>query len=164
VNQSPRLIWVQDDNDKISFAPWLLGSTIFYKQTDDIKTIFRTFEQYPIDTFCASQNDYEMLDQQEQRKNNTQLQQLLSTEPIVDAMIKFRWYSLTNLHIQDSESSNYSCFIIHPLLILDCAAISADLNRNSDVQTVLKSYITTFKYKQFENIYGIDQHRIQVQL
>ncbi len=90
MNQSPRLIWVQDDNDKISFAPWLLGSTIFYKQTDDIKTIFRTFEQYPIDTFCASQNDYQMLDQQEQRKNNTQLQQLLSTEPIIDAMIKFR--------------------------------------------------------------------------
>jgi acyl-coenzyme A synthetase/AMP-(fatty) acid ligase len=90
MNQSPRLIWIQDNNEKISFAPWLLRSTIFYKQTDDIKTIFRTFEQYPIDTFCASQNDYEMLDQQEQRKNNTQLQQLLSTEPIIDAMIKFR--------------------------------------------------------------------------
>jgi acyl-coenzyme A synthetase/AMP-(fatty) acid ligase len=80
----------------------VIGSTIFCKQIYDIKTIFQTFAKYPIDTFCASQNDYQMLDQQEQRKNNTHLQHLFSTEPIIDAMIKFRWYSSTNLHIQDS--------------------------------------------------------------
>ncbi len=80
----------------------VIGSTIFCKQTD-IKTIFQTFSKYPIDTFCASQHDYQMLDQQEQRKNNTYiLQHLFSTEPMIDAMIKFRWYSSANLHIQDS--------------------------------------------------------------
>jgi hypothetical protein len=56
---------------------------------DDIKTIFQTFAKCLIDTFCASKNDYQMLDQQEQR-NNTHLQHLFSTEPIIDAMIKFR--------------------------------------------------------------------------
>ncbi len=84
MNKSPRLIWIKDDNDKISFAPWLLGSTIFYKKTDDIKTIFNIFEKYPIDTFCASKNDYQMLDQQPQQPSNIHLQQLLSTEPIRD--------------------------------------------------------------------------------
>jgi hypothetical protein len=63
----------------------VIGSTIFCKQTD-IKTIFQTFSKYPIDTFCASQHDYQMLDQQEQRKNNTHLQHLFSTEPIIDGI------------------------------------------------------------------------------
>jgi acyl-coenzyme A synthetase/AMP-(fatty) acid ligase len=103
MKQSPHLIWIKENNNKISFAPWLLGSTIFYKETDDIQTMVETFENYPIDTFCASPNNYQMLDKhQSQQQNNTYLQQLLSTEPIIDSMIKFRWYSLTNLHIQDS--------------------------------------------------------------
>ncbi len=100
INKSPHLIWVKEDNDKISLAPWLLGSTIFYKEADDIKTTFKTFENYPIDTFCASENNYQMLNQQQQ--NNTHLQQLFSTESIIDPIIKFRWYQLTNIHIQDS--------------------------------------------------------------
>jgi len=105
INKSRHLIWVKEDKDTISLAPWLLGSTIFYKETDDIKTMLKTFENDPIDTFCGSHNDYQMLDeeqQQQEQQNNTHLQQLLSTEPIIDPMVKFRWYSLTNLHIQDS--------------------------------------------------------------
>jgi hypothetical protein len=49
------------------------------------------------------------------------------------------------------------------LLILDSFAISADLNNKSDVQLVLKSHINACKQKQFENIYGSNQHRIQIQ-
>jgi acyl-coenzyme A synthetase/AMP-(fatty) acid ligase len=100
MNKPPCITWVKEDNHKISLAPWLLGSTIFYNDTDNIETIFQTLENYPIDTFCASSNDYEMLDKQQQQ-NNTHLKQLFSTEPIIDPMVKFRWYALTNLHIQD---------------------------------------------------------------
>lgn len=105
INKSPHLIWIQENHDKISLAAWLLGSTIFYKQTEDIQTMIETFEKYPIDTFCASENDYQILNkhplQQQQQQNNTHLQQLFSIEPIIDPMVKFRWHSLTNLHIQD---------------------------------------------------------------
>jgi len=99
--KSPGLIWMKDNRDKISLAPWLLGSTIFYKEADDITTTLKTFENYPIDTFCASQSDYQMLDKPQQLQTNVHLKQLLSTEPIIDPMVKSRWYSLTNLHIQD---------------------------------------------------------------
>jgi acyl-coenzyme A synthetase/AMP-(fatty) acid ligase len=100
MHKTPRLIWLKEANAKISFAPWLLGSTIFYKDIDNIEKIFQTFENNPIDTFCASKTDYQMLDKQQ--PNNTHLEQLLSTEPINDPTIKSRWYSTTNLHIRDS--------------------------------------------------------------
>jgi len=106
MHKTPRLIWLKEDTAKISFAPWLLGATIFYKDIDNVETIFKTLENNPIDTFCASENDYQMLDKQ-QHQNNTYLEQLLSTEPINDPTIKSRWYSLTNLHIRDSKS--YDC-------------------------------------------------------
>ena len=100
MHKTPRLIWLKEANAKISFAPWLLGSTIFSKDIDNIETMFKTFEANPIDTFCASETDYHMLDKQQ--PNSTHLEQLLSTEPINDQAIKSQWYSATNLHIRDS--------------------------------------------------------------
>lgn len=164
MNKLPRFIWVKEDNEKISLAPWLLGSTILYKDTDNIKTVLNTFENYPIDSFCTSSSVYEMLDKQHQNQpNTTHLKQLFSTEPITDPKVKSRWYSLTNLHIQDGESNSSFPFITSSLLILECVAISANLNNKSSVQSILKSSITTFKDNKFENMHETDQHRIQVQ-
>jgi acyl-coenzyme A synthetase/AMP-(fatty) acid ligase len=101
--KTPRLIWLKEANAKFSFAPWLLGSTIFCKDIDNIENMFKTFEANPIDTFCASEPEYHMLDKQQQ-PDSTHLEQLLSTEPINDQAIKSRWYSATNLHIRDSWS------------------------------------------------------------
>ncbi|CAF1082582.1 unnamed protein product [Adineta steineri] len=134
MNKSPSLIWIKNTHNKISLAPWLLGSTIFHKETDNIETIFKTFENYPIDTFCASQSNYQLLDKQQQFQNNIQLKQLFSVEPIIDPIIKTRWHSLTNLHIQDDFP---------------------DSNNKTDT----KSYLTSFKYKQLENTHETNQHR-----
>jgi acyl-coenzyme A synthetase/AMP-(fatty) acid ligase len=91
---------MKNQNEIISFAPWLFGSSIFYKEASNLQTMLNTFDNHPIDTFCASPIDYEMLDRQQQ--NNTHLKQLFSTKP-VDPLIKARWYSLTNLHIHDGS-------------------------------------------------------------
>ncbi len=105
VNRTSRLIWMKNQNEIISIAPWLFGSSIFYKDTENI---LNTFENHPIDTFCASSNNYQMLENQQQ-ENKTHLKQLFSSERI-DPSIKTRWHSLTNLHIRDGEFINNLLF------------------------------------------------------
>ncbi|CAF1256016.1 unnamed protein product [Adineta steineri] len=99
MDKTSRLIWMKNQNEITSIAPWLFGSTILYKEAEDFKTMFNTLEKHSIDAFCGSIKDYEMLNNQEQG-NQTQLKQLLSIAPI-DSEIKARWNALTNLHIRD---------------------------------------------------------------
>ncbi|CAF1048166.1 unnamed protein product [Adineta steineri] len=99
MDKTSRLIWMKNQNEITSIAPWLFGSTILYKEAEDFKTMFNTLEKHPIDAFCGSIRDYEMLNNQEQG-SQTQLKQLLSIAPI-DPEIKARWNALTNLHIRD---------------------------------------------------------------
>jgi hypothetical protein len=98
----PRLIWVKESQNKISLTPWLLGATILYRDTNDLTTMLKTFETFPIDTFCASQNEYQLLDQ-EQPSKKIHLEQLLSIERIEDPGVKARWQALTGLEIQDGQ-------------------------------------------------------------
>jgi len=95
---------MKNQNEIISIAPWLFGSSIFYKDTENLQTMFNIFENYPIDTFCASSINYQMLENQ-QKENKTHLKQLFSNE-LIDPTIKKRWHSLTNLHIHDGEFIN----------------------------------------------------------
>lgn len=97
-------------------APWLFGTSIFLKPAQDLQTMLNTFAQYPIDTFCSSSANYQLLTN-EQAEKPTHLTQLLSTEPI-DPQCKSQWHSLTNLCIRDSQlikqfllnNSSYSSF------------------------------------------------------
>ena len=66
--------------------------------------MLNTFENHPIDSFCASSVDYEMLENEEQ-ENKTHLKQLFSTKP-VDVTVKTRWYLMTNLDIRDGKFIN----------------------------------------------------------
>jgi acyl-coenzyme A synthetase/AMP-(fatty) acid ligase len=102
MNKSSRLIWIKEMHSKISFAPWLLGSTVFFKDTNNIQTTLQTLKTFPIDTLCTSANDYRMLDQ-DTRAVKTHLEQLLSTEAIKDSTLKSRWQTLTNLRIVDGK-------------------------------------------------------------
>jgi len=99
-DKTSRLIWMKSQNEIISIAPWLFGSSIFYKETENFKTMLNTLENYPIDTFCASPANYQMFENRQQQENKTHLKQLFSTESI-DPTIKAEWHSLTNLHIRD---------------------------------------------------------------
>jgi acyl-coenzyme A synthetase/AMP-(fatty) acid ligase len=99
---------MKNQNDIISLAPWIFGSSIFFKGTENHQTMFNIFEQHPIDTFCASSTDYQMLENQQQEKK-TQLTQLFSTES-VDLITKQRWHSMTNLQIHDGKSIYIICF------------------------------------------------------
>lgn len=92
---------MKNSNEIMSIAPWLFGSTIFYKDTKNLSTMLKTFQDYPIDTFCASPEDYEMLDN-EKSENKTHLKQLICTKSI-DPISKKRWYSLTKVDIRDGE-------------------------------------------------------------
>lgn len=102
MHKAPRLIWVKETQNKISLAPWLIGATILYRDTDDLPAVLKTFESFPIDTFCASQKEYQLLDQ-EQPSKKIHLEQLLSTEQIEDPGVKARWRALTGLEIQDGQ-------------------------------------------------------------
>lgn len=95
-----QLVWMKNLNNTISIAPWLFGTSIFIKPTKDLQTLLETLEKHPIDTFCSSSTNYQLLTH-EQPKKSTQLTQLLSTEH-VDLQCLERWHSLTNLHIRDS--------------------------------------------------------------
>jgi hypothetical protein len=110
MNQSSSLIWLKNQNEIVSIAPWLFGSSIFHKETENLNSVLNTLEEYPIDTLCTSSNNYQMIENQKQQKTQTHLKQLFSTEPIIP-MIKSQWQSLTNLIIRDGE------FIVHPLCI-----------------------------------------------
>ncbi len=111
MNQSSRLIWLRNQNEIISIAPWLFGSTIFNKESENLTSMLHILENYPIDTFCASLIDYQMLEnQQQQQKNKTHLKQLLSSKSI-DPITKSQWRSLTNLEIRDGEFINNLLFI-----------------------------------------------------
>lgn len=90
---------MKNENDIISIVPWLSGSTIFYKNIKNPSTILKTLEEYPIDTFCASSTEYQMIDNQKY-DNKTHLKQLISAEPIDSTTIN-RWFSLTKLTIRD---------------------------------------------------------------
>ncbi|CAF2438222.1 unnamed protein product [Rotaria sp. Silwood2] len=112
-NKTPRLIWMKNQNEIISMASWLFGSSIFYKETETLKSMVQTFENYPIDAFCATLANYQMLENEheQQREITTNLQQLFSTESIT-SKIKSRWHSLTNLYIRD----DYPGFYKKPIL------------------------------------------------
>lgn len=90
---------MKNRNEIISIAPWLFGSSIMYKEVENSEEMFRTFEEYPIDAFCASMNNYQTFDNEKQ-ENKTQLEQLFSFEPI-NPNIKALWYAVTNLDIHD---------------------------------------------------------------
>ena len=86
-----------------SLSPWLLGSTLFFRDTfDDASILQKTLQNYPIDTICGSEKDYRLLDR-DRPAISSQLQQLFSVEPIEDAEVKDRWRKLTNLSIDDGE-------------------------------------------------------------
>ena len=51
----------KNSNEIISIAPWLFGSTIFYKETENFKTMLNTLENHPIDSLCTSSNNYKIL-------------------------------------------------------------------------------------------------------
>jgi hypothetical protein len=95
---------MKNQNEIISIAPWVFGSSIFYKETENLQTILKTLENHPIDSYCASAADYQILE------NRIHLKQLFSTE-LIDPTIKDHLYSLTNLHIRDGK-------LIHNLLKL----------------------------------------------
>ncbi len=95
------LTWMNSQNNIISFAPWIFGSTIFVNGTENPQKMFNLFEQYPIDTFCASSTNYQALENQPEKKKS-QLTQLFSTESL-DSITKQRWHSLTNLQIRDGR-------------------------------------------------------------
>lgn len=82
-------------------APWLFGTSIFLKPAQDLQTLIDTFEQHPIDTFCSSPANYQLLTN-EQAKKPTHLTQLLSTEPI-NPQCKSQWHSLTDLYVRDGQ-------------------------------------------------------------
>ncbi len=105
-NKTSRLIWVKNQNDIISIAPWIFGSSIFFKETENLQPMFNTFEKHPIDTLCASSPNYQMLENQQQ-ENKTHLTQLFSTEPL-DLITKKRWHSMTNLQIRDGK---FICYL-----------------------------------------------------
>ncbi len=130
MNRISRLIWMKNQNEIISIAPWVFGSSIFYKNTENLKTMFNTFENHPIDTFCASSTNYQMLENQ-QKENKTHLKQLFSIESI-DFKTKTRWHSLTNLHIRDSE-------FIHNFLLLILYFLQLDY-ANFNNKTMLELY------------------------
>ena len=110
MNQSSRLIWLRNQNEIISIAPWLFGSTIFNKETENLTSMLHILENYPIDTLCASSMDYQMLENQQQQNNKTHLKQLLSSKSI-DSITKSQWRSLTNLEIRDGEFISNLVFI-----------------------------------------------------
>ena len=99
LEKSSQLIWMKNLNTTISIAPWLFGTSIFLKPTNDLQTLFDTLEKHPIDTLCSSSSNYQLLTN-EQPKKSTQLTQLLSTEH-VDLPCLERWHSLTNVYIRD---------------------------------------------------------------
>lgn len=84
----------------MALASWLMGTTIFYRDADDSKTIMKTLKDFPIDTFCASKQDYQMVSDQDGSVPN-QLEQLLATEPIHDSDITDHWRGITDLEIND---------------------------------------------------------------
>ncbi|CAF2074596.1 unnamed protein product [Rotaria magnacalcarata] len=101
----PNLVWMTNRTDIMSMAPWLFGSSIFCFESENLKTMFDTLKNYPIDAFCAPQVNYRMLeDEQQQEEHKTQLQQLFSFEPI-SADLKAQWLSLTNLTIHDDYAA-----------------------------------------------------------
>ncbi|CAF0904350.1 unnamed protein product [Rotaria sp. Silwood1] len=108
-NKTPRLIWMKNQNEIMSMASWLFGSSIFYKDIENLKTMIQTFENYPIDAFCSTLTNYQMLDNEheQQREIKTNLQQLFSSESI-NSKIKSRWHSLTNLNIRDDYADFYN--------------------------------------------------------
>jgi acyl-coenzyme A synthetase/AMP-(fatty) acid ligase len=108
---------MKNQNDIISLAPWIFGSSIFFKETENHQTMFNIFEQHPIDTFCASSTNYQLLGNQQQEKK-TQLTQLFSTES-VDLITKQRWHSMTNLQIHDGKSIYYLFLFIIYLFIMN---------------------------------------------
>jgi len=75
-----RFIWIKHNHDQISFAPWLLGSAIFYKNTADPQIITETLRNYPIDTFCVSKADQQILEKETQCN-------ILCTDSIIDSQI-----------------------------------------------------------------------------
>lgn len=99
----------------MSMAPWLLGSSIFYKETKDFQGLLNTLESHPIEALCTTSTNYQMIEnqQQEKKENETQLQQLFSFEPN-NPNVKYLWHSLTNLDIQDGKFLNefYFQFIL----------------------------------------------------
>ena len=102
MDKTPGLIWMKNQNEIISIAPWTLGSSIFLKETKNLQTMLNTLENHPIDAFCGSADDYQKLEEPQQ-KHKTQLEQLFSTES-VDSTIKKRWHSLTNLQIREGKN------------------------------------------------------------
>ena len=104
INQTSHLTWMKNTNEIITIAPWIFGSSIFLNETKDLQAMLKTFEKHPIDTFCASSTNYQMLTNHSE-ETQTHLTQLFSTEP-VDPATKTRWHSMTNLHIQDGRLMN----------------------------------------------------------
>ncbi|CAF3336262.1 unnamed protein product [Rotaria socialis] len=101
----PNLVWMKNRTDIMSMAPWLFGSSIFCNESENLKTMFDTLKNYPIDAFCAPQANYRMLeDEQQQEEHKNQLQQLFSFEPI-SADLKAQWLSLTNLSVHDDYAA-----------------------------------------------------------
>lgn len=97
-----RFVWIKDDKHQIALSSWLLGSTAFYqKTTNSEKELRKTLENFPIDTFCGSKNDFQLLNDNEDSMKN-QLTQLIATERIDDEFLRGKWRSSTNLEINDS--------------------------------------------------------------
>lgn len=93
---------MKNDNEFVSMAPWLFGTSIFSKEADNAQALIKVLETHPIDAFCASPNTYQMIESSGEKENEIRLQQLFSFKPI-SSNIKTSWFSLTNLMINDSK-------------------------------------------------------------
>lgn len=104
-NKSSRLIWMNNDQQMISMAAWLFGSSLFCKSIENVSSMIETFDQKPIDTFCTSSDKYKLLDRSIERKLKGNLEQLFALGS-VDPDVKKRWFSLTKLDIHDDYQSD----------------------------------------------------------
>ena len=91
----------------ISMAAWLFGASLFCKPIENCSSMIDTFDHKPIDTFCTSSDKYKLLDRSVERKLNSNLKQLFALGS-VDPAVKERWYSLTELKIDDGQF-NVNC-------------------------------------------------------
>lgn len=114
---------MRNNNEPLSIAPWLFGSSIFQKRVDNLPSLLDTLENNPIDTFCGSSSTYQLLGQPSERQHRTHLEQLFATQSI-DPKVKANWYSLTQLKIRDGLS--VICFFSEfiSIVYLDYADLS----------------------------------------
>ena len=114
---------MRNSHESIRVAPWLFGSSVFQKRIDDLPSLLDTLEENPIDTFCGSSSNYQLLDQSPQQQHHTHLKQLFATQSI-DPKVKARWHSLTQLKIHDGLRIDCFFYLLICIVHLDYTELS----------------------------------------